>query len=284
MDLRGDVLRQVKPVLHRGGASRWSVGANYLLGGDRRAWPCFTAAGGRLTGPMRVASQSMQDTLTVRALLPAGYDENTLKRYPVLYATDGGNLFDPGDSFGGREWGVDETTSLLDQMSVIDKVIVVGVSSRGALRNQDYTKPGWDATLGFFTDELVPKVDAAFRTLANPADRAILGSSLGGVFSLHAFWSRRDVFGAAASMSSTFGYADDLFARVARDPLPDGRLYLDSGYPRDNFEAVRRMAGALAERGMGTRLRYVAHPRGLHGEAWWAERLHLPLEFLFGRL
>jgi hypothetical protein len=59
-----------------------------------------------------------------------------------------------------------------------------------------------------------------------------------------------------------------------------GKLYVDAGYPQDNFEAVRRMAHALADRGAD--LRYVAHPRGLHSELHWADRLHLPLQYLFG--
>lgn len=33
--------------------------------------------------------------------LPPGYDENTLRRYPVLYMQDGKNLFFPEEAFLG---------------------------------------------------------------------------------------------------------------------------------------------------------------------------------------
>lgn len=277
----GANVRQLKVVLHRDGLTHWSVGANYVLrnGSERVAHPVFFQGEGRVTGHLDLPSAVLGDGLRLRLFLPAGYDENTSRRYAVLYAMDGSNLFDPQESFGGKEWQVDETVHLLDRMAVIDRVMVVGVYARPGLREHDYTRPGYDAFLRALADEVVPAVDAAFRTRASPQDRAVLGSSLGGVFALHAWLARPEVFGHAASMSSTFGYADDLFARVATAPIPPGRIYLDAGYPHDNFEAVRKMAHALADR--GANLRYVAHPRGLHSELHWADRLHLPLQYLF---
>ncbi len=41
--------------------------------------------------------------------LPAGYEANPSKSYPVLYMHDGQNLIDPKVSFAGRDWQVDET-------------------------------------------------------------------------------------------------------------------------------------------------------------------------------
>lgn len=277
----GANVRQVKVVLRRDGEPRWSVGANYVVrnGSDRLAHPVFFQEAGRLTGPVDLRSDAFGEDLRLRLFLPAGYDENTVRRYSVLFAADGANLFDPAESFAGREWEVDETVALLDRMAVIDRLIVVGVYARPGRREDDYTRPGYDRLLHAVADEVVPAVDRAFRTRGEPGERAILGSSLGGVFALHAWLARPDVFGHAAAMSATFGYDDDLFARVADGPIPGGRVYVDAGYPHDNFEVVRRMAHALADRGAD--LRYVAHPRGLHSELHWADRLHLPLQFLF---
>jgi predicted alpha/beta superfamily hydrolase len=277
----GANVRELKVVLHRDGAAHWSVGANYVLrdGSERVAHPVFFQGEGRVTGHLELPSAILGEPLRLRLFLPAGYDENTTRRYAVVYAMDGANLFDPTESFGGHEWKVDETVALLDRMAVIDRVMVVGIYARHGRREHDYTRPGYDALLRALAEEVVPRVDAAFRTRAGAGDRAVLGSSLGGVFAMHAWLARPEVFGHAASMSSTFGYADDLFVRVAAGPLPAGRIYLDAGYPNDNFVAVRKMAHALADR--GANLRYVAHPRGLHSELHWADRLHLPLQYLF---
>lgn len=277
-------VRQLKPILEREGHSYWSVSANYILRSDvpeQIGYPCFLQQSGRLTGRMSIDAPALGDAITVRIYLPAGYDENTLKSYPVLYAADGANLFDPAESSVGQEWEVDETIALLDRMSVIRKIIVVGVYARGASRSADYTLPGYEATGRAWVRDLVPRVDRTFRTLAGPANRSVLGSSLGGVLALYLLWEYPEVFGSIAAMSATFGHGDDLFTRVATEPSRLGRVYLDSGWPLDNFEAVRKMAHALTSRGMSD-LHYAAHPRGLHSELHWADRLHLPLQFLFG--
>lgn len=277
-------VRQVKLVLERDGDSHWSIGANYIVTArnpEHSVYPCFFQDAGRLTGTLQIAAPALNDVLRIRIFLPPGYDENTLKRYPVLYASDGANLFEPEESAFGQDWAADETVSLLNRMSVIDKVIVVGVQARDGHRNEDYTQPGYEALGRALVQDLVPKVDGVLRTLARARDRAVIGSSLGGVLALYLWWTHRDTFGSAAALSATFGLEDDLYERVVAEEIPaSGRVYLDSGYPKDNFEAVRRMAAVLEMRGI--RHMYLAHPRGIHNELAWADRLHLPLEYLFG--
>lgn len=276
--------RQVKPVLLREGSAHWSVGSNYVLRDSiptQSGYPCFLQQSGRLTSRMPIDAPTLGAPLTVRMYLPAGYDENSLKRYPVLYAADGANLFDGNESSSGEEWGVDETVALLDRMSVIRKIIVVGLYAREGLRNDDYTKPGYEAFGRALTAEIIPRIDATFRTVDAPSGRAILGSSLGGVLATYLLWQYPDTFGAAAAMSATFGYRDDLLERLSTEPLRPVRLYLDSGWPLDNFEPVRKMAHTLWSRSMPD-VHYTAHPRGLHSELHWADRLHMPLQFLFG--
>jgi predicted alpha/beta superfamily hydrolase len=273
---------QAKVVLHRQGQVHWSLGENYVLRastGRRVGHPVFFQGEGRLTDRHAITFGG-DGALTVRLFLPPGYDENTLRRYSVLYAMDGANLFDPKESFGGAEWEVDETLALLDRMAIIDKVMVVGVYARDGLREQDYTLPGYRDVARALVEHVVPWVDANHRTKTGRTHRSILGSSLGGVFALHTFLAHPEVFGSVAALSATFGYRDDLFRRVAAEPVPSGKIYVDAGYPQDNFERVRRMAHALADRGAD--LRYVAHPRGVHSELHWADRLHVPLQYLFG--
>jgi len=113
----------------------------------------------------------------------------------------------------------------------------------------------------------------------------VMGSSLGGVVSLHLAWSYPEHFGDAACLSSTFGYADDLMQRVRRERKPAIRVYLDSGWPHDNFEATRGMQSELLRRGFaaGTDLHYLAFPRAAHDEKSWALRAHVPFQLFFGQ-
>jgi predicted alpha/beta superfamily hydrolase len=218
-----------------------------------------------------------------RVFHPPGYDENTLKRYPVLYMHDGQNLFFPEEAFLGNDWKISQTMSTLEAMNIIDKVIVVGIFSRD--RMHEYTRDGYHEYGRFIVEELKPYIDAHYRTLAAPRSTAVMGSSLGGVVSFYLAWQWPGVFGNAACMSSTFTYNDDLMKRVMAEEKRDVRFYLDSGWPRDNYEVTRSMRDLLARRGyrFGEELLYFAFPNALHDERSWSTRSHLPFQFFFGK-
>jgi predicted alpha/beta superfamily hydrolase len=277
-----------KPCIVDQNGLHWSVGNNYLLilnGSAKDIYPhFFTKMSGRLSDPIKVPSAALNDDVLIRVYHPAGYDENTLKRYPVLYMHDGVNLFFPDEAFLGREWQIDETMEVLDRMSIIDKVIVIGVYPND--RMADYTNPGYYAYSRFLSDELKPEVDTALRTLSDPANTAVMGSSLGGVVSLHIAWQRPDVFGKTACMSSTFNYRDDLMQRIGSEPKKELDVYLDSGWPGDNYEVTRSMCDLLARCGyqFGKDLLYFAFPNAAHNESYWATRSHIPFQFFFGKV
>lgn len=265
-----------KPCLLTASGLVWAHGANVLLRERREVYPCFLQTAGAL-GPVRQVG-----AYRLRVYTPPGYGENTLKRYPVLVANDGANLFDDRESFAG-EWRVDETLQTLDAMSVIDKLLVVGVHA-GA-RSRDYTAPGYTTYARYLAETLVPALDRGYRTLAAPRERATIGASLGGVAALATAWQHPRVFGNAICLSATFGYADDLPDRVVREPRRDLRIYVDSGWPRDNFERTRRLLDGLLANGyvFGRDVLGFAFPGARHRERDWADRLHLPLQFVFGK-
>lgn len=276
--------RYFKPVLRDGDGVRWAQGDNFLLAGeaDLEVFPHF-AAGERCRpcDPEVVPSRFQELGHEVRVFLPRGYDENTLSRHPVVYMQDGRNLFRADEAFGGRHWRVPETLADLEAMDLIQRVIVVGIHPTDRMR--DYTAPGYDDYGRFVVHELKPWVDARYRTRPEPAATAVMGSSLGGVVSLHLAWNWPEVFGMAACMSSSFGYRDDLRQQVLGGGRRDLRIYLDSGWPGDNYEVTRGMHAALRACGYrdGVDLQYLAFPLAGHDEAAWAARAHLPLQFFF---
>jgi predicted alpha/beta superfamily hydrolase len=276
---------EFKPVLSRDGDVFWARGANYVVSRhdpDPDIYPYFFAPeAGEVSDVMHVTGGGRSHA--VRVYTPPGYAENTLRRYPVLYMQDGRNLFNPEEAFGGREWQVDETLGRLERMNAVRKVIVVGVTPND--RMVDYTAPGYGAYGRFLVETLKPFIDAGWRTRTRPQDTVVMGSSLGGVVSLHLAWAHPEVFGGAACLSSTFGYQDDLFERVASEQRRDIRLYLDSGWPRDNFDATNAMRDLLVHRGyrLGDDLLQFSFPEGLHNEGSWAGRIHVPFQFFFGR-
>jgi len=279
-----------KPVLREGDEVAWSRGENYLAlaagAGGRPVhdvYPYFFADQGCSACSIHhLASTRSRRSHAVRVFLPPGYAENTLARYPVLYMQDGQNLFFAGEAFGGHHWMIDETLRVLDAMNLVRKAIVVGVYPQD--RMADYTRPGYEEFGRYLVEELKPWVDAEHRTLSGPADTAVMGSSLGGVVSLFLAWQWPGVFGNAGCLSSTFGFRDDLHGRIESEPKRPIKIYLDSGWPRDNYETTRIMRNTLRARGYreGEDLFYLAFPRARHDEQAWAMRAHIPFQFFFG--
>jgi enterochelin esterase-like enzyme len=252
----------------------------------RELYPSFFAsAQGTITPVLEVPSAILDRDHVVRIYLPPGYEENALKRYPVLYMHDGTNLFFPEEAFLGREWTVDETMDVLDSMSLIDKTIVVGVHAGKDVREDEYTRPGYEAYGRSLVEELKPYVDQHLRTLPGPHRTSVMGSSLGGVLSFFLAWEWPEVFGSAGCLSSTFGWRDDLLERVLTEPKRPARFYLDSGWPGDNYEVTVAMAVALKHRGWtyGLDLLHLGFPGAKHEEPAWAERLPIPFQWLVGR-
>lgn len=280
-----------KPVLVHGSEVRWSRGGNYLalrhLEEDREIWPFFlpdeTCS---VCEPRSLVDDALGGAFHYRVFQPPGYAENTLKRYPVLYLQDGQNMFfreaglPPGH---GHDWRIDETLTRLAEMNAVDKVIAVGVYPEN--RERDYALPGVESYSRFLATKLKPEVDRQFRTLPDAQHTAIMGASLGAVAAFHTAWQWPDTFGKAACLSGSFGWRDDLVARIAREPKRDVLFYLDSGWPRDNFEVTRDLRALLGSRGWieGHDLFYYAFPDGHHDEQSWALRCHIPIQILFAR-
>jgi len=277
-----------KPVIRDGDELRWARGDDLLVvpnGGSKvDVFPHFqTDAKCSACALQTVSSRTGGRAHAVRVFHPPGYHENPFETFPVIYMHDGQNLFFPEEAFGGRTWRIEETLRVLDSMNLIRRVIVVGVHPVD--RTEDYTNGGYLDYGRFLVEDVKPWVDANYRTKPGPADTAVMGSSLGGVVSFFLAWQWPEVFGNAACLSSTFGWRDDLLARVESEPGRDIRVYLDSGWPGDNYEVTRSMRHALQRRGFeeGKSLLYLAFPNAAHNEDAWAMRAHIPLQFFFGR-
>jgi predicted alpha/beta superfamily hydrolase len=274
-----------KAVIVGAGPDRWAIGPNSLaIAGHRDvAYPYFEPHAHCAECVIReIEDASGRVVQRFRAFYPPGYFENTVQRYPVLYMQDGQNLFFPGEAFGGAHWRIAETLSALDAMSVLRQVIVVGLYSED--RQRSYTQPGYHEYGRRLVEQVKPVIDREYRTMPGAETTAVMGSSLGGVVSLYLAWQFPEVFGMAACLSSTFGWADDLRQRIARELRRPIRVYLDSGWPDDNFEATRAMHVLLRSRGYvdGRDLSYLAFPEARHDERHWAMRAHIPFQQFFG--
>jgi predicted alpha/beta superfamily hydrolase len=221
--------------------------------------------------------------------LPGSY-ARTRQPYPVIYMHDGQNLFDPTSSFAG-EWGVDAALARAPRSG--RRAIVVGIPNMGIDRVNEYSpfmdvRHGGgmgDAYLDFLQATVKPIIDARYRTLPDREHTGIVGSSLGGLISLYAFFRAPPTFGFAGVLSPALWFAHRaIFPWVESAAYVRGRLYLDVG-TREGEGTVanaRAMRDLLVARGYrpGHELRWVEDEGGMHNEAAWGRRLRSALPFL----
>ncbi len=181
-----------KPCIRENGRLTWARGANRLALLHRN-WPqdiypvFFSGSGGTITDVIELPSRFYGHPRLLRVYLPAGYGENTMKRYPVLFMHDGKNLFFPQEAFLGQDWHMGENLELLNAMNLTEQVIIVGIYAGD--READYTSPGYHKYGACIVEEIKPWLDRTFRTLTGPWHTGVMGSSLGGVVSFFLAWN-----------------------------------------------------------------------------------------------
>lgn len=262
-----------------------------------------------------LCSPQLHNKRDILVYLPPSYSQSQ-KRYPVIYMHDGQNLFDEVTSFAG-EWHVDTTMEMLSDEGL--EAIVVGIPNAGAGRIEEYApfhdiehgrRRYGDKYLTFITETLKPLIDRDFHTRPERASTGIMGSSLGGLISLYAFFQYPHTFGFVGAMSPSLWFANQaIFTYVKEAYYFPGKIYLDigsleyagaigeykppsKGLPWLAFEAeqffkpyqgsVRYLYDVVQQKGYqpGIDLFCVEESGATHGEASWASRLPEALRFL----
>lgn len=149
---------------------------------------------------------------------------------------DGQNLFfDSKSAFGA--WKIQDTLNGYMNAGKIKEVIVVGVWNTND-RNNEYTY-SYDKTervggkgekyLDFLQKELMPVVKGWIGKRILEGRWGIGGSSLGGLISCYAAYTRPEVYDRAICMSSSFWWNNEDFLTTVLKNKTDEMLYLDSG-------------------------------------------------------
>jgi predicted alpha/beta superfamily hydrolase len=231
-------------------------------------------------------SNYLRNSRDIIIWLPPSYDNDRVTRYPVLYMHDGQNIMDPRTSFAGEDWRVDETATRLIAAGYIREIIIVGVYNTDN-RLEEYSDSGTGKNYTkFLIEEVKSFIDKTYRTLPDPKNNALMGSSMGGLISFLIVWNHPDVFSKAACLSNSFHYEDQKTIKMVRDYTGEKKnikLYLDHG--EDGLEEGQLMFAELTLKGylLGQELDYFYDRGADHTESAWANRLARPLLFLFGR-
>jgi S-formylglutathione hydrolase FrmB len=133
--------------------------------------------------------------------LPPGYDDDPDRRYPVVYVIQGytGHLAMWRNRAPYRQ-PFTETADAAFARGDAPPALVVYVDAWTAYGGSQFVdSPGTGRYHSYLCDEIVSWVDRRYRTLADPAHRAIMGKSSGGFGAMITPMLRPDLFGALAT-------------------------------------------------------------------------------------
>ncbi|GEC71471.1 enterochelin esterase [Flavobacterium flevense] len=133
---------------------------------------------------------------------PANYNENTNTRYPVLYLQHGSFEDETG-------WAVQGKANLiLDNLIASKKAnpMIVVMDNGYAYKPQSGTARPESVFEDVLINEIIPMIDAKFRTIANRENRAIAGLSMGANQTMRIMMNNLDTFSHYGGFSGTSNY------------------------------------------------------------------------------
>ncbi len=148
---------------------------------------------------------SDDDPRDVKVYLPPRFRRR--RSYPLLVIHDGGDFM----RFGDLRRALDNLTHLLDLPE-----LVVALHEPQA-RNEEYVASPQHAR--FVSVDLPRALERELSISDSPAERGLLGASLGAVASLHAAWTYPGHWGRLALLSGSFAFSD--LGMHSRGPLFD---------------------------------------------------------------
>jgi len=206
-------------------------------------------------------SNGVQRELTV--YVPPGYDENAGKRYPVLYLLHG--FANDQQSWHRYGRANDILDNLLAKKSIEPFLVVMPLGYGGARINGDGTgiapanagRMGGDADLyqRDIIEDIIPMIEAKYRTIADRKHRAIFGFSMGGGQAGRYGLNNLDKFSYIGIMSAGIGGATaEPIKTLAADPKKVNDqislLWIACGREDAGFAGAKASADALKQAGI----------------------------------
>ena len=163
-------------------------------------------------------SKLTRPNVPVMVYTPPGYEPQGTRRYPVIY-----NLHGAGGGSPERQWErMHATLVRAVESGAVAPVIYVFVNGLGDTSYLDHPQPSAPKVFSSITTELIPFIDAHYRTIAEPRGRAVDGFSMGGGGAVMLATKRPDLFSAVVAYGGAFVPAE----MIARLPPGDPRRTL----------------------------------------------------------
>lgn len=228
-------------------------------------------------------SDVMQEARPYAVYLPPSYGQEG-HPFPVMYVLDGDETRLKGIS------GLVEGLSTENLEKQIPEFIIVAIPNTDRTRDltpthtlaffKDQTSDelassgGANRFLQFFEEELIPLVEATYRTTET---RVLVGESYGGLFTAHAFLSGRNLFSHYLVTDATYIWDNNYLNRALAEKLaegfvPQGKIYFSFA----NNAAFGEMGETNMEWGKGFVAKLETLQSGMFGvrHQYFAEESH----------
>ncbi len=236
-----------------------------------------TAASAPLIGrvePHTYFSQVSGTEESYTIYIPPGYDESN-RRYPVLYLLHGW----PPEAADWEALGAIQTADVGIANGTLPPFIIV--IPRGSEALYVNTSGGDRSFEGQVIKDLVPHIDATYRTWPAWEGRAIGGISRGGVWALEIAFRNPGLFSVVGAHSPALSMnlappAYDPFNLLETPGVTSLRIYLDTGDADWTYPSTRSLHETLDGRGIANQ--FVVHT-GSHTRTMWSANLAEYLAF-----
>lgn len=249
----------------------------------------------------------------LRIYLPTGYEYSN-QSYPVVYMHDAQNLYELESAAYGMIWDI---KTVMDQLGteLNSKFIVVGIDNaegddrldeyspwvntslkdtmdrfRGS--NRDYGGLG-QAYGAYIVNTLKPYIDKKYRTLVDPENTSIIGSSMGGIISLYIGMTYPHIFSKIGAFSTASWFCQEELEDFMKKVDLNQRVYLDIGTKETSDPTVeefaqmyvdgsKRLYECLLATGIDeTNVKLVVEEGADHSEISWARRFPAAFKWLY---
>lgn len=253
----------------------------------------------------------------IRIYIPENVDiKDMTVRYPVIYMHDAQNLFSKETSAFGMSWNVHTALDNLIKKNAIKNTVVVGIDNAGSMKGRlDEYSPWINDNLSrykdslevnsagglggdyeqFIIEHLIPYIEDKYPVANSKEERAIGGSSMGGLISLYIGLKNQDIFSKILSMSTAIWFAEkealDFISKV--DPAKETKIYLDVGdeetscaslkeFPQIYIDGQKNIYKTLIKTGFQKKnVKAVFDKNAAHNEIMWAKRFPKAISWLF---
>ena len=271
------------------GASRWGSGIE-IPAKDQDFYAVKNVPHGQVREQIYF-SKTNNTTRRCFIYTPPGYDKDTKTRYPVLYLQHGGGENETGWSAQGKAGLIMD--NLIAEGKAKPFIIVMDNGSWTMARPPAGERPaggewppkGWaDGFMNTLLKDIIPMIDANFRTLADQKNRAMAGLSMGGMQTRVITLANPDVFSHVGMFSGGSISTED----IEKAPgFKEKNKLLFISYGSRELENPRRGFGGdpkentakLKEAGLNTHF-YVS-PQTAHEWQSWRRSLYQFAPLLF---